>query len=64
MIGSKLKLDNMKTLILPAIIVVAGLLLYVSILFTGHVVSGSAMAILVGLWAVLFAKHGRLPKED
>ncbi len=54
----------MKNLILPAIIVVAGLLLYVSILFTGHVVSGSAVAILIGLWAVLFAKHGRLPKED
>ena len=54
----------MKTLILPAIIVVAGLLFYVSILFTGHVVSGSAVAILIGLWAVLFAKHGRLPKED
>lgn len=54
----------MKTLILPAIIVVAGLLLYVSILFTGHVVSGAALAIFTGLWAVLFAKHGRLPEED
>lgn len=58
------KLDNMKTLILPAIIVVAGLLFYVSILFTGHVVSGSAVAILIGLWAVLFSKHGRIPNDE
>lgn len=54
----------MKYLIMPAIIVVAGLLFYVSVLFTGHVISGSAVAILIGLWSVLVAKHGRIPNDE
>jgi hypothetical protein len=27
-------------------------------------VSGSAVAILIGLWAVLFVKHGRIPNDE